>query len=960
MTPEQWEKLQTCFGKAISLDERALADYLQELGAEAPDIIEDLKRLLKEDASDDEALLRPVADAAAALDDSLSDPWLGRQFGNYVAQKKIATGGMSAVYQGVRNDDEFEQTVAIKIVANHFSSAELNTRFKTERQILASLHHPNIAELYDGGTTDEGLPFLIMEYIDGEHIDVYCDKHKLSIDERLTVFGKITDAVDYAHKNLVVHRDIKPSNIIVTAEGVPKLLDFGIAKPLKQESIGQTIAVTRADVRAMTPEYASPEQVRGEAITTATDVYSLGVLLYKLLCGRMPYLLSATSVAAVAHAICDSIPSRPSTAVTISADDQNNAPDIVALRNTSVARLQRTLTGDLDNIVLATLKKDPERRYPSARALADDIRRYQANEPISARPDSITYRLRKFAHRHQFGVVASLAGLLLVVGLVSFYTWQVTTERNRAEAQARKAEQVVDFLSGVFASVSPFETNGIEPTVREVLKRGVDSIDRSLADQPEIQADLLRRLGIIHDDLGLLDQAQTLIDKSIDISRKLYGDDDARTVSAFLARASAHRSAGEFEQALALGKESLAIALAHSPQDPELIGHAHHVVGNTQSDLGDYRASIESNEEALSLYSSLGVDAQEAYALVLNDIAYAYMRLDEYDTALRLGNEAHDRTVKALGRIHPAVTVNLAMLSRVHQMRGELDQAEEQLREMVNIAAPLYGREHPQYADSMATLAQFLSAQQRWEETEALLLQVLSIYENGYGESHYRTSDIHAQLGEVYSETGRHEQALDYASKALALSIDIHGPKGWRTAINYAEYADALLEARRDGEAVAAFYTSVDAFQANQRGLATAYTQAKLARALLAAGDIDAAATSVAEAETAVRAIGPPPGNGILRRIRVASSEVAVAQGRYDDAAISAARAMESFGENPERPTVWYWQTQLVLAKIEHAAGRSDVAKRKVMEIVSGLKRENGTQSRAEQEARLFLEQIER
>jgi len=957
MTPDTWVKLQAYFEEAISLDEPERSEYLLKIAANEADIAEDLRRLLAEDEKDDNAILEPVAEAAATLGRESKDPWIGKQFGSYTATRKIATGGMSAVYLGIRDDKEFEQKVAIKIVANHFASPELNTRFRVERQILASLHHANIAELYDGGTTDEGMPFLIMEYIDGSPIDEYCDKNILNIDQRLELFTQVTAAVEYAHKNLIVHRDIKPSNIIVTTDGVPKLLDFGIAKPLERAQFSQTIAVTRADMRAMTPEYASPEQVRGEAITTATDVYSLGVLLYKLLSGRMPYLLGSASVAAVAEAICETVPSRPSTVVNTKTEGKNDAPKIVALRGTSLSKLQRTLSGDLDNIVLATLQKDPDRRYPSARALRDDIQRYRSNEPITARPDSIAYRVRKFASRHSLGVATSIAGFVLVVSLVSFYTWQVTNERNRAEAQARKAEQVVDFLSGVFVSVSPFETQGIEPTVRDVLQRGTDSIDQSLADQPEILSDLLRRLGIIHDDLGYLPEAESLIERSIAIQREIYGENDPRIAGTYLARASAHRSAGEFEQALELAESALSIALAESPPNDRLIASSYHLVGNTLANLGDQTASIEANEKALQIFARLSPEEDDEYALVLNDIAYSYMNQDEFDIALRMGTEAYERKIDVFGRNHPAVAVNLSMLARINQMLGNLNTAEQLLRETLELEEQLYGREHAGYGVSLTRLAGFLSAVQRWEETESLLLEAVPILEKTLGPNHYRTSEAYVSLGEVYSETGRHEQALELAEDGLQRAIASNGPRGWRTAIGYAEYADALLEASRDVEAVATFRQSVSIFEDNDGGLATAYTQAKMARALLAIGAVDEAAELAAVAEVTGRSRAPPE-NSMLSRILVASSEIALAENRLDDARRTATEAIASLGADTENLTVWYWLARLVIAGVDSAEGNFDLARQQTEAIVEGLKRDNGTRSRAENSARELLSQL--
>lgn len=958
MTDDDWTILKAAFTTATTLDDSERAEMLAKFAAEYPQLDQQLKDLLAADTLDDGMLASPVANSAKKLAASAVDPWVGRRIGAWTIKHRIADGGMGAVFLAERSDDEYQQDVALKIMTAQLLAKDAVIRFRAERQILASLSHPNIAKLIDGGSTDENLPYLVLELVDGLPIDEYCDVLKLDISARLQLFSKVCKAVDFAHRNLIVHRDLKPNNILVDKAGEPKLLDFGIAKLLENSSVQQTMAVTRDGMRAMTPEYASPEQVRGEAVTTATDVYSLGVLLYKLLCGRMPYLLASTNVAVVAKAICETVPSRPSVAVTTHFGEDHDAPRIVAFRDTSLVKLQKALSGDLDNIVLATLQKDPERRYPSARALFDDIQRYQAHEPITARPDSMAYRIGKFASRHRAGVSAAVAGLILIISLVSFYTWQVTHERNRAEVQARKAEQVVDFLSGIFASVSPFETSGIEPSVREVLQRGAEDIDHSLSDQPEIHADLLRRLGIIHDELGLLSEAESLLDKSIAIQREIYGEADPRIASVYLARASAHRSAGEFEEALGKAEYALSIALRERPPNEKRIAHAYHLVGNTQANLGNQVTSIEANEKSLEIYARLSPEEDDQYALVLNDIAYSYLRLDDFDTSLRLGTEAYHRKIAAFGRFHPAVIVNLTMLSGINQMRGEMAEAEQRIRDTVEIADQLYGPEHPEYGRVLAELAEFLSSEQRWEETESLLLEAISVLERTYGADHFRTVQTYGALGEVYSETGRHDQALEIGYKTLQNSISVHGPQGFRTAIDHAEYADALLEAYRDDDAVVTFRQSVAIFESNSGGLATAYTQAKLARALLAIGEVEEAASVVAVAMSAGRKLAPP-GNSMMARILVASGETALVQGRFDDARNAADQAIEILGARPANPTVWYWQARLILAAVDLAAGRNDLAKQEVVAVIEGLQRDNGTRSRAEDDARLLLTRIE-
>ena len=416
----------------------------------------------------------PLLDASAALAGPVPE-----RIGAFRVVREIGRGGMGRVFLGERADGEFEQRVAIKLI-QHGTPGVLR-RFIEERRILALLEHPGIARLVDGGLTPSGLPYFAMELVEGEPIDRYCERRGLTLDQRLELFGRVCEAVAYAHRRLVIHRDLKPSNILVTADGQVKLLDFGIAKLLGPAPADET----RTFLSAMTPEFAAPEQIRGAAVSTATDVYALGVLLYLLLTGERPYDLRGKSPAEIERIVCDDPPPRPST----------QAP----------ARRRRALRGDLDLIVMTALQKAERRRYQSPAALAEDLERFRRGEAILARPDSAGYRLGKFVGRHRVAVglpallVAALAGAAGREGVL----------RGRAEAEARKAREVEQFLVGVFDVADP---NGLETpdggsvTARELLDRGARRIDSSLAGQPEVQAELRSVLGRVYTNLGLYDR----------------------------------------------------------------------------------------------------------------------------------------------------------------------------------------------------------------------------------------------------------------------------------------------------------------------------------------------------------------------------------------------------------------------------------------------------------------------
>ena len=960
MTPEDWERLQAAFDEALALESDAeRAEFVAELRTSDPTLADELQRMLDADVTGDNELLDPVHQMAASLTESGTDRWVGETLGNYRIIRKIAVGGMSAVYLAERADEQFDQEVAVKIVGSHTLSDELKTRFRTERQILASLKHPNIAQLYDGGETEDGMPFLVMEYIEGVPVDEYCDTHRLNIEDRLKLFTEVCSAVDYAHRNLVVHRDIKPSNILVTEDGVPKLLDFGIAKPLETAQINQTIAVTHASMRAMTPEFASPEQVRGEPITTATDVYSLGVLLYKLLSGRMPYLLKDRGIDSFVKAICETAPSKPSTVITLASEENDGAPAIVAQRNASISGLRRILRGDLDNIALATLQKEPERRYPSARALSDDIARFLANEPVTARPDSFAYRAQKFVSRHRAGVTSGVIVAAVIVGLVSYYTWQLTMERDRAEAEATKATQVVEFLTGVFRSASPYHTKGEDITVREVLSRGAAQLETDLADQPEILTELLTRIALIHQDLAMFEEARVLYDRSLELARTTYGESDTRVAAILMNISSARREAFELEEALQLANEALAIAENASPPQPRWVAAAWDAIGDTYVQMNRNEEAVEAARKSLDIYETLLPEFADEYAMTMHDYASNILSADGPEAALPVAEEAYTLILAAIGDTHPAVANNLTLRAIAQGETGNVQESERLYREALAMRRNLFGDDHPDVGISINRLAGFLSMRQRWGEIEPMLDEALVILEAHFPPEHFWVSSTKGMLSEVYSETGRTEEALALAEEWLQVSRAQFGDLDWTTAIAYAEYGDALLEGYRDEEAIAAFRNSITAFEANDGGLATDYTRAKLGRALLMAGESREAADAIPQALAAARTAGLPQ-HSIMARILVAQGELDIALANFDAARVTANEALEIFAVNGQDGSTWYWMARTVIAGALLGEGRQDDARSELGEVIAGLKRDNGTKSRAENVAQALLDSIDR
>lgn len=502
MSRARWERIQALFENASALARDQRAAWLAEQCGQDGALRDQVLALLEASAQSESCLERRVENAIAGALADIGDVAPGTLIGRYRIRRLLGRGGMGAVYLAERADQQFDQQVALKLIGRDMPGGSLARRFRAERQILAHLNHLNIARLLDGGASDDGVPYIAMEYIEGTRIDLYCRQQRLDLRQRLQLFQQVCEAVQYAHQNLIVHRDIKPSNILVAADGTPKLLDFGIAKLIDPQQTGSTDGLTRIYERVLTPEHASPEQVRGEPVGTVSDVYSLGVLLYELLTGVRPFALLGRTLEQIEEVICKLQPSKPSAAATC-----KDAP----------RGLARALAGDLDNIVLRAMHKEPQRRYASAAALSDDIQRYLDDRPVQARPDAWTYRATKFLRRNLVAASLAVAVTLVIAVVVSFYTVQLTAQRDRAATEAAKSAQVAQFLTDIFRVADPAQAQGRQITALELLERGAQDIERRLADQPLVRADLLFAIALSYENLSAYDRAGPLLEESLAI-----------------------------------------------------------------------------------------------------------------------------------------------------------------------------------------------------------------------------------------------------------------------------------------------------------------------------------------------------------------------------------------------------------------------------------------------------------
>jgi serine/threonine protein kinase len=511
---DRWRRVDALFAAVL---ETAAADreaFLAAATAEDGELRRAVEELLAADAASATFLDRPAGELLGLVPAPALEA--ESRLGPYRLLRRLGDGGMGTVYLARRADEHYEQDVAVKVIRSGLASPEALHRFFAERQILARLEHPGIARLYDGGSTEDGRPYLVMELVEGLPVDEYCDLHQLTIDRRLDLFRRICAAVEHAHQNLLVHRDLKPANILVTTAGEPKLLDFGIAKRLEPGTATRPDA-TQTGLRLMTPNYASPEQVRGDAVATPSDVYSLGVLLYELFAGRSPYRLTRGLPHEIEQAICEQEPERPSLALFRAGAP--SAGEIAAARGTRPQALRRRLQGDLDNIVLMALRKEPQRRYGSAAELARDLENHVQSLPVAARSDTLSYRTAKFLRRHRAGTAAAAVVALLVAGFIV----SLIVQDRRLVRERDKARYALSFLTDTFKDADPYHTKGERLTADEIMTRGADRVSRDLARQPDVQAALMDAIGEVERGLGRYDRAEPLLRRSLELRRAAFG-----------------------------------------------------------------------------------------------------------------------------------------------------------------------------------------------------------------------------------------------------------------------------------------------------------------------------------------------------------------------------------------------------------------------------------------------------
>ena len=836
-----WEKINEIVVDALELDTGEREDFVEKSCGDSAELKNEVKSLLAGEPQAADFFDSPAVFQYAEFfaEDGKKDGLAKQKIGVYTIERELGYGGMGAVYLASRTDGKFEQRVALKMLKREMNTADLRRRFQTEREILASLEHPNIARLLNAGTTEDKIPYIAMEYVEGLPIDDYCNKNGLDLDERLNLFRKVCAAVDFAHRNLIVHRDLKPSNIFVTKDGTPKLLDFGISKILSEDlSLINKATVTKLGV--MTPGYASPEQLQSKSVTTATDVYSLGIILYEMLSGHRPFEDKENDLKAIYNAVIENEPPMPSAWnadlskgnfgawKTDSESKTERLPDKITNKSKHRTNPKSTnhnlkLNSDLDNIILKALKKEPERRYSSAENFAADIERHQKGIPVTARPDTFSYRAGKFVKRNSLAVGAAVLILLTLVGGIVATLWQA----RQAQAEAAKAQKINEYLQNVLNFSNPHwlssnPKRNREAKISDALEEALKTIDTDLADAPEVQAEILLTIAQTYIGQGRYEEAIKLLTESIEKFDRIYGEENTKSMQAtvmladsqnliakydvaeknynkainyFQPRVSESKTNVKFlaialtdlgniflvtrdiEKANELNLKSLELARKLEGKDRFMIPIVMQNIGTGKFNLGDYESALKYYTEALEEIRLMGNEnSQEAGNLYMS-VGVSYARLSELKKAedhLLKANEILKNTTDKDNYF----TLNARhFLAELYYLQEKYDKSEEQTRKNLEAAQKVFPNGHFIVANSQILLGNNLTKKGKLKDAENLYRQALKYNSKTYQAPNPYISSSKFSLGKNLAAQKRFDEAKELFKSALDDYIKINDPK---------------------------------------------------------------------------------------------------------------------------------------------------------------------------------------
>ncbi len=821
MDSARWERIQTLFHQATDLSEPEQRAFLKTACIDDDQLMADVLALLEEDARGTSLLDHGIAHVAhQVLDKEVPDSLPFKEFGPYRIKETLGEGGMGVVYLAERVD--LGSLVAIKLLRDAWLSPARRERFASEQRTLAQLNHPSIARLYDADTLDDGTPWFVMEYVEGIPLTEYCAQHACSIEQRLSLFRAVCEAVQYAHQHAVIHRDLKPSNILVKADGTVRLLDFGIAKQLESLETPASKDQTMTGLRLMTPAYAAPEQVRGDRVGVHTDVYSLGVVLYELLAGRLPFDLSRLTPGEAEGVIVGQDAEKPSAVVRS-----------LAGTTSSILAASKTAWADLDVLCLTAMHKDPQRRYSSVEALIRDIDHYLNGEPLEARPDSVRYRVGKFVRRNRRAVSAAALVFTVVIGLVVFFTVRLAKARNAALEEAARTQRIQKFMMNLFQGGDESVGPGDSMRVVTLLDRGVQEA-QTLNNDPKVQAELYETLGTIYDQLGKFDQADSLLHSALDGRKVLFGPDSTEVAESLVALGQLRSDQAQYDEAEQFIRQGLEMSKRHLPATHPRVGRAMYSLGEVLVNQGKYDQGIQVLNEAVRIQSAPGgVTADLAESLTELANAEFYAGHLDISNSLNLRVVAMDR--KLYGERHPNVAEDLINLGAIQTEWGHYSETERYYRQALDIIQGFYGKDHPETASVMTSFGRCLNTQGRFNEAADMLQQALGIQERVYGPVHPRVASALGELGKVAMRQGKLDEAeVDFRRQA-EIYREVYKGKHYYIGSALANLGGVYMERKQYARAERSFRDALEIYAETlpPDHLNVAIARIKLGRALI-------------------------------------------------------------------------------------------------------------------------------
>jgi len=770
-----WEKL---FDELAELPPAVRHHRLAELEKESPALAARLARLLEADEETEDFLARPAAELLGGdpgREERAAEPSLpaGTRIGSWLLLGLLGRGGMGEVYLAERDEGTFTQRAALKLIRPGMDSRAIVGRFVRERQILSRLDHPGIARLLDGGSAGDGRPFFVLERVEGVPITEYCRARGLGLEERLRLFQGVCAAVDSAHRRLVVHRDLKPANILVTEDGMVKLLDFGIAKLLAGGEEEETTPLTHLEARVLTPAYAAPEQILGEPITMATDVYALGVLLFELITGALPHARERRSFGALAGAMARETVERPSAVLRrIAAGDG--------------PRLSRRVAGDLDLVGLTAHHRDPARRYRSAASLADDLAQFLGGRPIRARPDTARYRLRKFVGRNRLPVAAAALGLVALLAGLGMALWQADAARlaaRRADAAAARAERVKSFLLSVFRESDPEGSNGGAVSARELLERGARRIDAELAGEPTTQAEVFDAVARIENNLSLFDPALAHARRALALREAILPRGDARIAESRVLLGDVQRAHGDMNQAQGTLERALVEMLAARDAASLEVAEARRSLANALRRPEDRARSVDLQRQALAtIRRRLGENHLET-AEALSELGAMLEADHQYVEAERCYRQALAGLERTLGPHHPKVAATQTNLAGLLDRLSRPADARTLFERAIATQRAVLGPHHVGLAETLFSYGLLLVGQQEHAGADAALREALAIF----GPGRYEAAYCLRYLGLSAMDQERYQEAVElftHAADTFERTLGANDAERWRALAN--------------------------------------------------------------------------------------------------------------------------------------------------------------------------------